>query len=181
MKATLLASTAQANETFGNPALADGLSSIPASLQQTLSQCLSEDSSSRAIRACTKTIRASAPNADARAHLYTRRALHKMALGRFDDAAGDFDRAADLSGNDDLGTLGQGFAAMMDQDLTTAMASFESSNDNAATAPLAEYGLGLTYQMAGDSDEARKAYERALELRPGWTAVSERVEQLDVQ
>ncbi|MEM7728582.1 MAG: tetratricopeptide repeat protein [Pseudomonadota bacterium] len=175
------ATAAHAGETFADPTIADGLAAFPAALQETVSDCLNGESSSRAIRACSKTIRASVPNDELRAHLYTRRALHKMALGRFDDAASDFSRAGNLSGNSDLGSLGQGFAAMMDKDLTTAQASFRMSAEDAATAPLAEYGLGLTHQMAGETDEARNAYERALTLRPGWDAVTERMDALDPQ
>ncbi|MGB3454792.1 MAG: tetratricopeptide repeat protein [Litorimonas sp.] len=171
------ATAAHANEVFADPLIADGLASVPAGLQQTLEDCLSEDSSSRAIRACTKTLRAAPPNDDLRANLYTRRALHKMALGRFDEAATDFDRAGAVSGAEDMAALGQGFAAMMDRDLASAKSVFEAKPGT----PLAAYGLGLTHQMAGNDAEARKAYERALELRPGWVAVTDRMDALDAQ
>lgn len=176
-----MSATAAASETFPNALLSDGLSAVPSPAQASLNDCVSLDSSSRAIRACTKALRAAAPNNDVRSQLYTRRALHQMALGRHDDAAQDFTRAGDLANDTGLESLGHGFAAMMENDLTTARRKFEDCNKQGGIAPLAEYGLGLTHQMAGETDAARDAYARALSLRPGWVAVTEQMATLAIK
>jgi Tfp pilus assembly protein PilF len=173
--------TAAASETFPNASIATGLDTVQSPAQATLDACLSMESSSRAIRACTKTLRASAPNDGVRSQLYTRRALHQMALGRHENAAEDFTRAGDLANDRGLESLGHGFAAMMENDLTTARRKFEDCNNQGRHAPLAEYGLGLTYQMAGETAAARDAYVRALTLRPGWAAVTEQMATLEVK
>mgnify|MGYP001110182406 CR=1 FL=1 len=173
--------TTSASETFPNATLANGLNVLPSPAQASMNDCLSTESSSRAVRACTKALRASAPNADVRSQLYTRRALHQMALGRHDNAAEDFSRAGDLANDRGLESLGHGFAAMMDNDLTTARRKFKDCNNHGNVAPLAEYGLGLTHQMAGETEAARDAYTRALNLRPGWVAVSEQMATLELK
>lgn len=170
--ALFVAAPVSANEMVANSLVATG--SQPAMV----SDCLSDDSSSRAIRACTKFIKAAVPDAEVRSGLHVRRGLHQLALGRYDKASDDFDQAARLNGNDDFARLGQGFAAMMDQDLMTARRKFEDCANRGGTASLAEYGLGLTFQMAGQTDAAREAYQRALVLRPGWSAVTEQLRSL---
>lgn len=172
------ATSAAATETFPDSAMSNGLSSVSADAKSMLGDCLSDESSSRAVRACTKAIRASVPNDDIRAHLYSRRALHRMALGRYDSAANDFARAGDLKNDETLTALGEGFTAMMRNDLTMAKARFEDCGHRGQVAPLAQYGLGLTYQMAGEERKALDAYQRALDLRPGWTAVAEQAATL---
>ncbi|GHB03544.1 hypothetical protein GCM10009069_27720 [Algimonas arctica] len=169
--------TAAANETL----TPTGLNAVQSPAHAALNDCLSVDSSSRAVRACTKALRASAPKADVRSQLYARRALHQMALGRQDNAVKDFTRAGDLANDRGLESIGHGFAAMMSNDLTTARRKFEDCNDQSRHAPLAEYGLGLTYQMSGETDAARDAYARALSLRPGWTAVTEQMATLTLK
>ena len=176
-----MAGTASASETFPNSSLLNRTNSVPTAAQNMLSDCLATESSSRAIRACSDAIRNAAPNDDVRGQLYTRRALHRMALGRHDDAAGDFTKAGSLTDNSGLESLGLGFTAMMNNDLTTARRKFEDCNNKGSVAPLAEYGLGLTYQMAGETDDARRAYERALDLRPGWVAVAEQMATLQTK
>lgn len=176
-----MTATASANETFPNATIASGLSAIQSPAHAAMTNCLSMESSSRAVRACTKALRASAPKDDVRSQLFTRRALHQMALGRHDDAAQDFTRAGNLVNDRGLESLGHGFAAMMDNDLATARRKFEDCNNQGSIAPLAEYGLGLTFQMAGETDAARDAYGRALSLRPGWVAVSEQMATLELK
>jgi Tfp pilus assembly protein PilF len=176
----VLAGTASANGTISNSAPTNGISSVSTAAQQTLNNCLTKESSSRAIRACTKAIRASTPNDDVRAQLYTRRALHRMAMGRHDDAARDFGRVGQLTQDSGMESLGLGFTAMLNNDLANARRNFKDCNNQGALAPLAEYGLGLTYQIAGESMEARKAYTRALDMRPGWTAVAEQMATLEL-
>lgn len=174
-----LTTTASANETFANPDIANGLSSAPTEAQATLQDCLAPESSSRAIRACSKVLKMSVPNDEIRGELYTRRALHRMALGRLNDAARDFERAADLKGNDDLANLGQGFAAILQKDAVTARARFEDCGHRGEVASLAQYGLGLTYQMSGEATEALAAYRRALDLRPDWNLVADQIATLE--
>lgn len=176
-----MSGTAMASETFPNTLTSTGLSALPSPAQASLNNCLSMESSSRAIRSCTKALRASAPNDDVRSQLYARRALHQMALGRHDDAAEDFTRAGNLANDTGLESLGHGFAAMMENDLTTARRKFEDCNNQGRHTPLAEYGLGLTHQMAGETDAARDAYARALTLRPGWAAVTEQIATLGLK
>lgn len=176
-----MTATASASETFPNATIDNGLNALPSPAQASLNSCLSTESSSRAVRACTKALRTSAPNADVRSQLYTRRALHQMALGRHDNAVEDFTRAGDLANDRGLESLGHGFAAMMENDLTTARRKFEDCNNQGNIAPLAEYGLGLTHQMAGETEAARDAYARALTLRPGWAAVSEQMATLELK
>lgn len=161
------------------PGVSYGVNAGSAATNALLEQCLSEDSSSRAIRSCTKLLRAAGPNETVRAQILARRGLHKMAMGRFEEATTDFTRSGDLADHEGLATLGQGFAAMLDNDIVTAKAKFEDCNNAGEIAPLAEYGLGMTYQMSGDQDRARLAFERALELRPGWDAAEEQMALLD--
>lgn len=175
------ASAAQANEVFADPVFADGLTSTSAVVQEWIDDCLAETSSSKAIRACSKLIKAAPPKDDVKASLYTRRALHKMSLGRFDDASIDFRRAGDMSDTTEMANLGNGFAAMFNNDLETARIKFAETNEAARLAPLAAYGLGLTHEMEGDTDAARDAYEDALELRPDWKTVQDKVTELDKQ
>ena len=175
------ATAAQANEVYADPVFADGLTSTSATVQEWIDDCLSEISSSKAIRACSKLIKGAPPKDDLKANLYTRRALHKMSLGRFDDASTDFRRAGEFSENSDMAALGNGFAAMFQNDLETARHQFAESQDTEQLAPLAAYGMGLTYEMDGDAEAARAAYEDALELRPSWDAVQEKVTDLDKQ
>lgn len=176
-----LCGTAVASGPVATSAITNGINSVSTQAQQTLSECLTTDSSSRAIRACTKSIRVAIPNDEVRAQLYTRRALHHMALGRHDDAAQDFSRAGQLSNDSGIESLGHGFTAMMSNDLIAARRNFEDCNNQGNIAPLAEYGLGLTYQMAGETDDARQAYTRALNMRPGWVAVSEQMATLELK
>lgn len=179
----VLATTAaaQATEVYADPVFADGLSSTSSVVQEWIDDCLADESSSKAIRACSKLIKAAPPRDDVKASLYTRRALHKMALGRFDDAAFDFQRSGEMSDSAEMATLGTGFAAMFQNDLETARTSFAESQDTERLAPLAAYGMGLTYEMNGDKTAARAAYEDALELRPDWKTVQEKVTELDAQ
>lgn len=179
--ALTLATSATAFATERLEAIGSGLSTISPEAQTDLTRCLSDESSSRAVRSCTKSLRAATPNDDVRAHIYTRRALHRLALGRFDDASGDFSRAAELKGDASLASVGDGFAAMMDSDLSTAREKFKDCSQSASVAPLAAYGLGLTHQMAGETLEARDAYQQALTLRPGWDAVEVQIETLEAR
>lgn len=169
--------TAHANEVFADPAIANGLQGATTEQQSLINDCLAPESSSRAIRACTKAIRL-APMSDAKSQLFTRRALHQMALGRFDRAADDFRRAGEMGG-EDIASLGLGFSAMFNEDLETAQIHFADSSDSATVAHLAEYGMGLTYQMSGNTEQARQSYEAALEKRPGWNAVEAKLIALD--
>lgn len=174
--ALLLASatTAQA----GDPAkLLGGELAGTSEVQRLVDSCEAAESTSRAVRACTKLIKM-APTSETRGAFTTRRALHRLALGEFERAAADFDRAGRLTGNESLGSLGTGYAALMDSDLTTARAQFEDCTSRAGLAPLAHYGLGLTYQAAGRNADARDSYQEALALRPGWSPAQAQMQTL---
>lgn len=150
--------------------------SITGEQNQMVERCLGNESSSRAVRACTDFIRQSVPDDELRASLHMRRGLHQLALGRYEKAGEDFNRAAELDDSQGYASLGGGFAAIMQDDWKSARENFEDCSSRPALAPLAKYGMGLTYQMTGDTDEARGAYEQALVLRPEWDIV---IEQLD--
>lgn len=171
---SLLATPALAND----PVQAIQMRDVTQAQQDMIEDCFTEQSSSRAIRACSDFIRQSVPDNNVRAGLHMRRGLHQLAMGRLDKAGADFERAAVLSDQDDFARLGQGFVAVMNQDLTMARAQFRDCSKTKATAPLAEYGLGLTYQIAGDTDKAKDAYERAVELRPGWELANKQLDTL---
>lgn len=184
LSASLVLATAtasHANEVFADPVFANGMTSTSSVVQEWIDDCLSEASSSKAIRACSKLIKAAPPKDDVKANLYTRRALHKMSLGRFEEASSDFRRAGDLSENADMASLGNGFTAMFKNDLETARTSFAESRDTDTLAPLAAYGLGLTHEMDGNTEAARAAYEDALKLRPNWGTVQQKVSVLETQ
>ena len=142
-----------------------------------IADCTADTASSRAVRACTKAARL-ANTSDVRGELIARRGLHRLALGQYDKAGNDFERAGSLTGDTSLASLGTGFAAMMEKDLPRARSAFEDCGNAGALAPLAQYGLGLSYQMSGDHGMARQAYATALEMRPGWAVASEQLASL---
>ncbi len=142
-----------------------------------IADCTSETASSRAVRACTKAARL-ANTPDVRGELIARRGLHRLALGQFDKAGTDFERAGSLTGDTSLASLGTGFAAMMEKDLPRARSAFDDCSNFGPLAPLAQYGLGLSYQMSGDTGMAREAYAAALEMRPGWAVATEQLASL---
>jgi len=169
---------AQSAETFSDPAIANGLSTLaPAALREA-QDCLQADGTSRAVRACTKTLQAAAPLPDIKAEILARRGISQLSMGRFDKAADDFQRAGSLDGDNMMAALGDGFAAIMQNDHDRALARFQDCSDSEGVAALSAYGMGLSYQMHGDTESAREAFLAALDLRPGWDAVEEQLAML---
>ncbi len=146
-----------------------------------LLDCLNADTqtvSSRSIRACSKAIKVSIPNHEVRSNLYARRGLLQLSDGRFEKASRDFDSAATLNGEHEYAYLGQGFAALMQNNYAQAQTFFNDCKGHEATAPLASYGLAMTYELKGDKEMAIKAYQRAVELRPDWSAPRQELTRL---
>jgi len=138
-----------------------------------LRHCFSSDvetASSRAIRACSKAYKDSIPNYDIRSDILMRRGLLKLSAGRFEKASRDFKSAAKLNKVNEFAYLGQGYAALMQNDYKTAQILFEDCLSNGDAAPLAVYGLAMVQELSGDKLAAVKTYEKAAALRPDWTA-----------
>lgn len=170
------ATTAQASSTFSNDVRATELPVVDSQTLKNLKDCLNADMqivSSRSIRACTKAYRASVPSYEIRSDILTRRGLLRLSSGKMQEAQRDFDKAAKLSADSQFANLGQGFAALLEKDASTAMARFSECSDHKNAAPLAAYGLALTLEMMGDRAGAIQAYEQALTLQPGWSAAQE--------
>ena len=183
---TILASAVCMGSASAGDLHADGLvsaESIIVSQQdmENLSDCLNADTqavSSKSIRACTKAIKASVPSYDLRSDLYARRGLLQLSAGRFEKASRDFDSAADLNGEHEYAYLGQGFAAVMQQDYDSAAAYFNDCKDHKPISALATYGLAMTYELQGDPVKALEAYQKAANLRPAWAAPLEEISRL---
>lgn len=141
---------------------------------QNMQLCLqSTEAPAKAIRACTKAYRTAAPLHDVRSDILTQRGWHKLSAGQYDRAARDFKSAAKLNNSNEFAYLGDGFAAMLQQDYAAAMAFFNDCKTHKKAAPLAYYGLGMTKELAGDISGAREAYQSAAQLSPEWSAPRE--------
>ena len=169
---------AQNAETFSDPLIQSGLSQASSQSQIIMQDCLAPDSSSRAVRACTKAIRASVAVPEIRADLYAKRGLHQLNMGRFAKASTDFATAGRLDGENALAALGAGFTALRQERLAEARAYFAECQGHEGANALAQYGVGMSYQMEGRAEDARKAYRQALQLRPGWEAPAELLAEL---
>ena len=180
---TRLAAVAAALALTAAPAFAADLSpdlrtsALAGSSSALIADCTSDTPSSRAVRACTKASRL-ANTSEVKGELIARRGLHRLALGQYEKAGTDFERAGSLTGDTSLASLGTGFAAMMEQDQPRARAAFDDCRTAGPLAPLAQLGLGMSFQMSGETTEAREAYSRALDLRPGWDAAAEQLASL---
>lgn len=163
------------------PALANGVSSdldVTAKLSSSNSEvavnlrnCLEADMeniSSKAIRACSKAYKASAPNYDVRSHIMTRRGLMQLSAGRFDKATRDFKIAASLNQDNEFAYLGKGYAALMKKDYDKAERYFNDCKTHRQAAPMAAYGLAMAKELSGDQAGALVEYEKAAALRPDW-------------
>ena len=162
---------AQSAETFSDPTIANGLSALPSAALRDAEDCLSGEGTSRAVRACTKTLKAAAPLPEVRAELHARRGLSQLALGRYAKAAEDFRTAGRLDGDNMMAALGEGFAALMQENHTLALARFAECADSEGVGALSAYGTAMSHHMQGNIADARAAYRVALNLRPGWDAV----------
>ncbi len=164
---TFMATSAHA----GEYRMTDGLADVPAASIEAYETCVNaQEGTSKAIRACTKTIKHSVPNKELRSNLYLKRGLLNLDAGDYKDAARDFKSAGKLNRYNEYATLGAGFSAMMREDYRAALDSFNDCGAHNSTAPLAMYGRAMTKEMQGDRDGAKADYKRAAELKPGWQA-----------
>lgn len=167
------ASTAHANEVFADNSVSSALSGVSSEAAENLRDCLQSDTriaSSQAIRACTKAYKASIPLHDIRSDILTRRGLLQLSAGRFDKASRDFKMAAKLNKENEFAYLGEGYAAMLQQDYEMAARFFKDCTTHEKAAPLAIYGLAMTKELTGDIQGAVATYERAAKMRPDWKA-----------
>ncbi|GGX75963.1 hypothetical protein GCM10011309_27520 [Litorimonas cladophorae] len=174
--------SAYASEVFSDTSITSGLSGVDVKAERNLRLCLNADTeiaSSSSIRACTKAYQASIPSYDLRSEILTRRGLLQFSNGKFDKAARDFTKASSLSPDNNLANLGTGFAALMKNDILSAKFKFQNCDDQGELAPLAAYGLALAFEQNGETSAAAQAYQRALKLKPGWTAAQENLANLN--
>ena len=165
--------SAHANEVFADLSVTSGLSGVSSTALENLQDCLKSDTaiaSSKAIRACSKAYKASIPLNEVRSDILTRRGLLQLSAGRFDKASRDFKTAAKLSNENEFAYLGQGYAALMNNDPKTAAALFNDCTSHNKAAPLAIFGLGMAKEMAGDIQGAAESYKNAANMRPDWDA-----------
>jgi len=178
LTATIIMAAMTATPTFAN-----GLSSdldITAKLSASNSQvatdfinCLNADmeiASSKAIRACSKAYKAAPPISEIRSQIVMRRGLLQLSAGRFDKASRDFKTAAKLNKENEIAYLGEGYAALMQQDYAEAARLFDDCKTHKDAAPMAIYGLAMAKEMSGDKLGAIANYEKAADMRPDWDA-----------
>ena len=165
------AGSAYASDLHSDTLISAGTSTVSETDLKHMRQCLYSDAqiaSSRSIRACSKAIKASVPNYQIRSDLYARRGLLQLSAGRFDMASRDFETAARLNGEHEFAFLGQGFSALMQQQYAEAENFFSDCKGHDFTAPLASYGLAMTYELKGEKSRALQEYKNASALRPDW-------------
>lgn len=93
-------------------------------------------------------------------------------LSRPDLARAYFDRALRLRPNDAGLHRERGFTAYLEGDLDGAIAAFRTATTYAPGDERLWSGLGGLYLAAGRRDDARRAFERSLALRPNYAALS---------
>lgn len=178
---SLAAGTANANEVFSDNSITSPFATLNPEAAEDLRNCLTADTqlaSSKAIRACTKAYKASAPVSALRSEILARRGLLHLSNENFKKASYDFQKASKLSEDNNLANLGLGFAALMQNDTSVAMTKFKACDDHGEVAPLAAYGLALAFEQSGNTESAVEAYERALALKPEWSAAKENLGNL---
>lgn len=166
--ASICASTAFANDGFDSTWQSPAL--------QNFNQCFEADKAipaNRAIRACTKALKESIPSYEIKSDLLTQRGFLQLTSGKIEKASRDFKKAAQLSNENEIAYLGQGLAAMENQDYETAISLFNDCKTHNTAAPLAYYSLGMAKELSGDKAGALKAFQHAAELRPDWEAPRE--------
>jgi len=102
--------------------------------------------------------------------ILTRRGLLQLSAGRFDKASRDFKSASKLNQQNEFAYLGEGYAALLEQDYESAAKFFNDCTQHDKAAPLAIYGLAMTKELSGDIQGAVASYERAAKMRPDWQA-----------
>ena len=171
--ASFSTSTTYANEVFSDLSYTSGLSGVKSEAVENLTNCLQADmeiASSKAIRACSKAYKASIPSYEVRSRILTQRGLLQLSAGRYDKASNDFKRAAKLNDENEFAYLGEGYAALMDQDFAQAIKLFNDCRTHDGAAPLAMYGLAMSKEMTGDIEGAVSYYTEAATMRPDWSA-----------
>lgn len=167
------ATSAYANEVYSDSSVTSGLSGVSSTALENLQDCLTSDTataSSKAIRACSKAYKASIPLNDVRSDILTRRGLLQLSAGRFDKASRDFKSAAKLNNENEFAYLGEGYAALMNNDPMKATALFNDCTSHDKAAPMAVFGLAMAKEMSGDIKGAVKSYQDAANMRPDWIA-----------
>lgn len=175
------ATSAFANEVFSDYSATTGLSGVNSEAIENLRNCLEADmqiASSKAIRACSKAYKASIPSYEVRSQILTQRGLLQLSAGRFEKAARDFKSASKLNNENEFAFLGEGYAAMMDQDYEAATRLFNDCKTHNEAAPLAIYGLAMTKELTGDVDGAVSYYNEAASMRPDWAAPREELNRV---
>ena len=165
----------------GNSAVQSGFLSASYQDTENIRHCFHSDleiASSRAIRACSKSYKNSIPNAKLRSDILTRRGLLQLSAGRFDKASRDFKSASRLNNVNELASLGEGFVAVMQNDLQTAETLFQEGLAHGKTKSLAMYGLGIVHEMTGNNNGALSAYQQAANLEPNWKAPHAEIKRL---
>lgn len=189
LKITLIAAAltiswpVHANDTFTDDTVTVPFSTTSSTAIKNLNLCFQADmsvASSKSIRACSKAYRASAPHFEVRSEILTRRGLLQLSVGRFDKAGRDFSLAARLNGDNEFAFLGQGYAAILQNDYEKAEKFFKDCSSHGKAYSLAQYGLAITKELQGDFESARKNYEKAVELRPDWIAPKQGLSRLKI-
>ncbi len=171
--ASFSTSSAHANEVFADNSVSSALSGVSSEAAENLRHCLQSDiqiASSKAIRACSKAYKSSISLYDIRSDILTRRGLLQLSAGRFDKASRDFKSAAKLNKQNEFAYLGEGYAAILQQDYARAAKFFNDCTSHDKAAPLAIYGLAMTQELSGDIQGALRTYEQAAKMRPDWQA-----------
>ncbi len=156
-----------------NSSVTPSISRMNFKISQNLNDCIYSDvkqSSSKAIRACSKAYKAAIPRRDIKSQILMRRGLLQLSAGRFDKASQDFNRASKLNGETELTSLGQGYIALMQQNYVAATEYFNDCNTNKNAAPIALYGLAMVKENSGDLKGAVETYKAASNMYPTWQA-----------
>ena len=166
-----MSATVSANPTFPNASMNNGLTAVQSPIQASLNECLSTESSSRAIRACSEALRLT-PVTEVRSALYVKRAFLNLSQDKMKAASRDFKYAHKLGASPDYLRLGEGYQALMKGDTTRAVSIFDDCSGDKKTTSMAVYGRAIAKEMLGDKTGAAADYKYASELAPEWSAPS---------
>lgn len=169
----MFAAPVSANEVFSDLSFSDGLNTVNSQTAENLRTCLNGETSSKAVRSCSKSLKAVQPNFEMRSDLYTRRGLLYLSSGRIDKASRDFAKAARLDNDNEFAHLGDGYVALMNKDYAAAIERFNDCASHDKAKALAIYGRAMAKEQAGDLRGAYDDFNKAAELRPDWDAPRE--------